>query len=175
MSHFADPQLVIRPARMADAAILRDLHLVTFREHAEREARFAMRPFLDPFLADLAAPPAPLRQILSMRRRSVLVAEVSGRVAGYLAATDTIPPFRSSSVFINDISIAPNWRRRGIGTALLRAAEARAAAQGHRFAATGVWPRNAASLAMFEAAGYRFRTTRGGFRAGHRMLAPATA
>lgn len=63
-------------------------------------------------------------------RRWILVAQVEGRIAGYITllweADDTA--FRSTDVpEISDLRVFPDYRRRGIGTALLDEAEAHAA------------------------------------------------
>ena len=67
-------------------------------------------------------------------RRWVLVAQAGAEVAGYVtllwAADD--PVLRDQAVpEISDLSVFPEFRRRGIGSALLDAAEAEAATRSH--------------------------------------------
>jgi GNAT superfamily N-acetyltransferase len=62
--------------------------------------------------------------------RVVLVAESEGAFAGYVTVVwdSTYPPFREDTVpEIQDLNVMPAFRRRGMGTALMDAAEALAA------------------------------------------------
>ncbi len=62
--------------------------------------------------------------------RTVLVAESGGRVAGYLTILweSGDPVFRAGGIpEINDFNVLPEFRRQGLGTALMDAAEARVA------------------------------------------------
>ena len=149
--HAAHAPVRIRPARPDDAGAIRDNHLTTFTEHADRENNFAQRPFIDPFLTRLSPPGAARFFFLIRGARTVIVAERGGAYAGHVALTRfRVWPFRPVIV-IADISVAPAARRQGIGRALLSAIEA-----GETSAQldAGIWRRNAASQALFESAGY---------------------
>lgn len=64
--------------------------------------------------------------------RDVRVAVVAGEFAGYVTLSwqPTYPPFVAASIpEIQDLNVLPRLRRRGIGSALLDAAESRAAAR----------------------------------------------
>ncbi len=64
--------------------------------------------------------------------RDVLVATLDGTFAGYLTVcwTSSYPPFRAAGIpEIQDFNVLPQCRRRGIGAALMDAAEATVAAR----------------------------------------------
>jgi GNAT superfamily N-acetyltransferase len=68
----------------------------------------------------------------------LLVAELDGRLAGYLVILwrSSYPPFAASGIpEIADFNVLPHARRRGVGGALMDEAERRA---GHRCAVVGI-------------------------------------
>jgi RimJ/RimL family protein N-acetyltransferase len=90
--------------------------------------------------------------------RSVLVAEVDDAFAGYLTVvwSSPYPPFRDRGVpEVQDFSVLPAFRRRGVGTALMDAAEALA---GERTSIIGIGvgmdPDYGAAQAMYVRRGY---------------------
>ena len=107
------------------------------------------RSFTDPW-----SPQALEQELVSDRLRLPLVAEAAGKVVGYLMAWKIV-----DQLHVVNLAADPDFRRRGVGTALLRAAagqasgmglveitlevresnrEARAFYLGHGFAATGL-------------------------------------
>ena len=67
--------------------------------------------------------------------RQVWIAEVDGRFAGYVTLhwRPAYPPFRDEGIpGIQDLNVLPAYRRRGIGSALLDAAESAAGERGAR-------------------------------------------
>lgn len=83
------------------------------------------------------------------------VAVVDGQVAGLLLLDPS-----GAGLHVVEIAVAGGWRRRGLASALLArvAGEARAAG---RPATASIFPGNTASLALFEAAGFRLEATPG--------------
>lgn len=74
-------------------------------------------------------------------QRVTLLATEGGRVVGYgnLLWRSAYPPFRREGVpEINDLNVVEEFRRRGVGTALIREAERLAAARGHARIGIGV-------------------------------------
>lgn len=68
----------------------------------------------------------------SSGERSVLVARLDGRFAGYVTIgwTSDYPPFREARIpEVQDFNVLPPLQRRGVGAALMDAAEALAAAR----------------------------------------------
>lgn len=96
-----DTELKIRPPRPADLP-----------EVVAMESRC----FSDPWSAQALE-----QELTPDRLRLPLVAEVSGRLAGYLMAWKVV-----DQVHILNIATDPEFRRRGVGTALLLAAVAKA-------------------------------------------------
>lgn len=62
-------------------------------------------------------------------RHLMMLAEAGGRVVGMASGTELLHPDKRPQLFINEVGVAPAWRRRGIGRALvatlLEAARAR--------------------------------------------------
>ena len=88
---------------------------------------------------------------------TVFVAEENGRVVGFLELDyrKDAPGCRSSPVpFIEGWYVEPDSRRRGVGRALVKAAEARARAAGHDEIASDVEIDNADGINAHGALGY---------------------
>jgi RimJ/RimL family protein N-acetyltransferase len=105
------------------------------------------------------------RYLKAIRRHAyaaVLVAEVDGRVVGRLSiGRDSHPA--SEHVADVGLMVADGYRRRGIGSALMEAAEAWGREVGVRKIELHVFPHNEAALGLYEHLGYR----RVGVRRGH--------
>src|SRR4029079_18732687 len=87
--------------------------------------------------------------------RDVLVAELDGQVAGYVRLSHPFPIESSRHVLhITGIAVDPGFQRRGVGRALLRAAEAEARTQGARRITLRVLAPNEAARSLYEACGY---------------------
>jgi RimJ/RimL family protein N-acetyltransferase len=80
----------------------------------------------------------------------VLVAEAGGAPVGQLG-------LHLARYGVADLGmvVAPGWRGRGVGTALLAEAVERARKAGAHKIALQVWPHNAAALALYERFGFR--------------------
>jgi aminoglycoside 6'-N-acetyltransferase I len=85
----------------------------------------------------------------------ILVAEADGRLVGFLDYRKYAPGCRSSPVpFIEGWYVEPALQRRGIGRALVEAAEVHARAAGHHEIASDAELENTNSLAAHLALGY---------------------
>ena len=80
----------------------------------------------------------------------VLVAEVGGQVVGELGLY-----LARYGVADLGMAVAPGWRGRGIGSALLAEAIDRARKAGAHKVALQVWPHNAAAIALYERFGFQ--------------------
>jgi RimJ/RimL family protein N-acetyltransferase len=80
----------------------------------------------------------------------VLVAEAGGAPVGQLGLH--LAPYGVADL---GMVVAPGWRGRGVGTALLAEAVERARKAGAHKIALQVWPHNAAALALYERFGFR--------------------
>ncbi len=87
---------------------------------------------------------------LETRVQTILGLEVDGRLAGAVVATHD-----SRKGWINRLAVDPDFRRRGYGLRLIRAAEEVLKSQGIEVIAALVESDNFASLALFQKAGYR--------------------
>lgn len=96
-----------------------------------------------PFLSD-ATPPSTL-----------LVAEIDGELVGYLKLKHWTELAENAHVLgVQGVAVHPDRRGRGVGTALLRAAESAARAQGARKIWLGVFSTNPRAQALYAREGY---------------------
>jgi L-amino acid N-acyltransferase YncA len=84
-----------------------------------------------------------------------LVAVENGRVAGWVALAPTSKRACYAGVAENSIYVAESGRGRGIGRALMEAVIASAASGGIWTIQAGMFPENAASIALHERLGFR--------------------
>ncbi|MGP0095067.1 MAG: peptidase C39 family protein [Xanthobacteraceae bacterium] len=125
-------EVQVRRGGYADLRALLDLENEVF--HTDRLSRQSLRRFL-------ASPNAEL-----------MVAEVDGRLAGYALV---LFRSRASTGRLYSIAISPSCGRRGVGKALLAAAEQAALARHCTFLRLEVHENNAAAIALYRQAGYR--------------------
>lgn len=76
---------------------------------------------------------------------AVVGTELLGFISGYL-----VPDLPSPTLFVWQVAVAPNGRRRGLALAMLHALLERFACREVRFLHTSVTPENSASRALFE-------------------------
>lgn len=85
-----------------------------------------------------------------------LVAEVNGRLVGYVRLTQATPlPENAHVLSINGLAVAPDARRTGVGTVLLRSAESFARAHGARKLSLHVLSTNETALRLYRRLGYQ--------------------
>jgi aminoglycoside 6'-N-acetyltransferase I len=99
-----------------------------------------------------------------LRTPIILVADVDGRLVGFLELDyrKYAPGCDSSPVpFIEGWYVEPAFHGRGIGRALVEAAEAHARAEGHLEMASDAELENAAGIAAHQALGYEHYNRRG--------------
>ena len=86
----------------------------------------------------------------------LLIAEAAtGERLGFVWATRAIDHFtRLPVAHVEDLTVAPHAEGRGIGTALLAAAEHWARSQGFEALTLNVWPDNARALALYAHRGF---------------------
>jgi ribosomal protein S18 acetylase RimI-like enzyme len=131
LAHSVDPQLDLRPASLADVDALADLEKRAFR--GDRISRRGFRRFV-------RSPNAAL-----------VVAEEDGVLAGYALVL-----FREGSGIarLYSIAVAPQFAKRGLGSALLSAAEDAAIARDRIAMRLEVHENNAKAIARYRKAGY---------------------
>jgi putative acetyltransferase len=105
------------------------------------------------------------RYLRSIRRHphaAVLVAEDEGTIVGRLSIARDLHP---ASEHVGDVGlmVARDYRRRGVGNALMEGAEEWARSVGIRKLELHVFPHNEAAIALYEGLGYE----REGFRRCH--------
>ncbi len=132
----AEPR--VREARSDEAALVHDLLVRAFREYEGR---------LDPPSGVHAETVASVRS--KMEEGGALVCEIGGVVAGCVFYAP-----KAGYLYIGRLGVLPEYRRRGLGDLLLRAAEQRASALGLQRVRLGVRIALDALRAYHEARGY---------------------
>ncbi|MEU0402767.1 N-acetyltransferase family protein [Streptomyces sp. NPDC006197] len=92
--------------------------------------------------------------------------DAAGRVLGWVAATKVSDRCAYAGVVEHSVYVHPDARGRGVASALLKALVDSTEAAGIWTVQSGIFPENAASLAVHERAGFRVVGTRE--RIGHR-------
>jgi ribosomal protein S18 acetylase RimI-like enzyme len=90
----------------------------------------------------------------------VLVAEVAGQVIGFVCVWARVRPNEPDEnpaeyAFVSDLVVSTTYRRRGVGSQLLSAAEGYARTRGARALRIGVLARNAAAKRLYESVGFQ--------------------
>lgn len=98
------------------------------------------------------------RMVMRRDPGAVLVAERSGRVAGYAALWVS-----ADEAELADLAVAPEHRRRGVGRTLLRACLREAAARGAREIFLQVRESNGPARSLYRGAGFREAGRRTGY------------
>lgn len=131
-SRHSAPSAKLRPGR------LRDLDTLVALENAV-------------FTTDILSRRS-FRRFLTSPRSSLIVAEESGKLAGYALA---LYPPRSRHARLYSIAVAPHIASRGIGPLLLAEAEAAAARRRRRAMRLEVHEHNTRAIGRYEKSGYQ--------------------
>jgi ribosomal protein S18 acetylase RimI-like enzyme len=147
-----EPATTIRQATLEDYPRLHDVLASTLRFHAQAQP--------DVFRPDGTPPPSRefVAALLEEGRGAVFIAEHGGAVVGFL----TIRRVQADQPFqvprrhgaIDNVGVAPAWRRQGIGRALMAAAHDWARTQGLSRVQLNVWEFNTGAIALYESLGY---------------------
>lgn len=86
-------------------------------------------------------------------RNLMLVAEVHGRIEGFVSAVLTDHPDKPRTLFINELGVNEAFQRQGIGLALVEAIRAAGRARGCQASWVLTEGDNHAALALYRAAG----------------------
>ena len=96
---------------------------------------------------------------VAARGGAVLMAEVDGRVAGFIcvvsATRNDSPDDPAVFAWVHDVFVRPEYRRRGVATALMTAAESFVRARGARELRLSVIDRNEGARALYRGLGFR--------------------
>ena len=104
---------------------------------------------------DNAIHPALAGEFLADPRHHMAVAIDDGTVVGMASAVHYVHPDKPAELWINEVGVAPAWRREGIGRRLLAALLAHGRTLGCGEAWLGTEPDNAAARGLYDALGGR--------------------
>lgn len=99
-----------------------------------------------------------LDEIAQPERYILLACKRQGQLWGYVGLEHVL-----DEGYITDLAVFPNYRRHGVGTALLLELERRGKELGLRFLTLEVRPSNAAALGLYRSLGYWEAGRRRGF------------
>jgi ribosomal protein S18 acetylase RimI-like enzyme len=149
-------RVTVRPAASADAAGIAAIYRENARWHASLDPDYFREPDPDRLVEALRADD-------EWREREdtlALVAEVDGDVAGYLEASLSAPSegadwqsvrdLSQTRMYINSLGTADRFKRRGVATALVEAAEAWAVEHGASVATLDTWIDSPLSVPFWE-------------------------
>lgn len=106
-----------------------------------------------------------------LNRRTILVAELNGRVCGYIGMGPPTPLPSNDHVAVIDIAVHPQFQRRGVATALLQAMEEWAMTNGKRKLALRVLATNPGAKVLYRRLGFvEERRLRGEFQIGGKFV-----
>lgn len=149
---------MIRVATTNDLAALAQLNLQIQRLHRNAEGK----SFREPSQEDVAAW---IADRLSDEKWRALVAEVEQRCAGYVLFERVTRPAGTFTttmqfVYVHQLGVDTDFRRRGVGRDLLGAVENEAVAWGAQQVALDTWSFNEAAQAFFASCGYEVYNVR---------------
>ena len=145
--------LTIRPAEKADFAAIQRLEELEIQHHRQarpdyfKESRegYTRREF-----RDLLAQPCPIAWVAEWE------GELAGLCFGQIGWTNENELCKSRKVaFIQDLATLPEFRGRGIGTALMERARKQAVAEGAQSLELCVWAFNQGAVALYQRLGMR--------------------
>jgi len=154
MSDAATGEPLIRPATTADGDSLGRLGALLVQEHFE----FDPRRFLAPNPSTPALYAAFLLSQLEEPRAVVMVADRGGDAIAY--AYGAVEGYdymalRGPAAVLHDLIVAPEWRGRGVGRALVHATITALAVQGAPRVVLSTAERNQSAQRFFERIGFR--------------------
>jgi len=153
----ASPDRQARSEPRVRAACLSDIEALTalwgemMAAHREVDERFVFVPGVERSVAQH------LRSLVRSPDSAVFVADAGDAVVGYVVGDlHRRPPWypAGSFGFISDMYVRPEWRRKRVGTALVRALEQWMAGRGVTSVELLAAERNPAGLAFWRAMGY---------------------
>jgi ribosomal protein S18 acetylase RimI-like enzyme len=138
----------VRRGSRADRAFVRDL-----AHRSASSSVSAVRPARD---EDVIESFDRLAEFVYSRRHDVLIAEEDGRRVGFLLLLYDVPDEVTlmQQAFVAYMAVEPDARERGVGRALLRAAEEGARAAGLGYVSLMVTEQNLPAVALYERGGY---------------------
>ncbi|MDP9372127.1 MAG: GNAT family N-acetyltransferase [Chloroflexota bacterium] len=143
----------VREAVIADYQAVRNLLHDSDAYHARHVPAVARVPDEPRFTRD------ELTELLANANCLVLVAEHEGMVVGFIEASIRVPERPDEVTMpwcgINNLAVDDRWRRRGIGSALVEAAEAWARRKGLMQVRLEVFEFNSGARTLYERLGYR--------------------
>jgi ribosomal protein S18 acetylase RimI-like enzyme len=143
----------VRTARPDDAARISALNAYVQRLHADVLPNYFKPPSATTFPADYVL------ELMARPGTVMFVAELSGRVVGYLSAdvtptTETTSTYTFERFYIHHVAVAPDAQGHGCGTALIDAARQEARRRGIRRLALATWDFNRRAQRFFESQGF---------------------
>ena len=149
----------IRRATAADAEAMASLNAHVQALHAEALPWRFKPP------GPAAFPPAAAAVLIAKPDNIIFVAEVAAATVGYVYAevlrrAETPFAYAHETVYIHHISVAPDFRERDIGEALLDAVRAEAATLKIELITLDVWSFNASARSFFRRNGFRIYNER---------------
>jgi GNAT superfamily N-acetyltransferase len=148
----------IQQASLADADVLARLNQHVHRLHTDNASRFFRQPSLEEVASFF-------KESLARERTRALIAYADDVPVGYVVlifverlANPFSPPRRW--LYVDQISVEPEWERHGVGTQLLESAVQQARTAGMDELEIDTWSFNTKAKAFFKGFGFQPKTER---------------
>ncbi len=152
--------ILIRRAQKCDLEKIQETHLITLREHVDREPLFTARSgFALNYLGHLKHLRGGVWNFVKPQYNVCIVAEAEYQVVAHIIYFRLRKLYSTKVAFICDISVSPEFRGMGLGRKLVEHVERIEGFNGTPIITASIWPENQTSKNFFESMEFELEKT----------------